>query len=64
MGAGRIMTSDQERRIRKMIVDKTLKDNEWIVFNAGNHYELVKMRYKDYEDIIHPHKHDYVPIIV
>ena len=48
----------------KMMVDKSLAHNEWIVFNAGNHFELIKMRYQDFDELIHPHKWDYVSLIV
>jgi Ala-tRNA(Pro) deacylase len=36
------------------MVDSTLADNEDIVFNAGNHRETVRMKYKDFERLVHP----------
>jgi Ala-tRNA(Pro) deacylase len=34
-------------------VADTLKD-EWIVFNAGSHTELIKLSYEDYERLVNP----------
>jgi Ala-tRNA(Pro) deacylase len=36
------------------MVDSTLAENEDIVFNAGNHRETVRMKYKDFERLVHP----------
>jgi len=35
-------------------VDKALTENEDIFFQAGNHIESIKMRYKDYSDLVKP----------
>lgn len=36
------------------VVDKTLAEDEFIYFNAGNHYEAVEMSYKDYSNLVKP----------
>ncbi len=36
------------------IVESSLTENEEIVFNAGNHRETVRMKYKDFEQVVHP----------
>ena len=33
-------------------VDKTIAENDTIVFNAGTHRESIKMAYKDYEKVV------------
>lgn len=35
------------------VTESLTKDNE-IAFNAGNHGELIKMSFKDYERLVHP----------
>lgn len=35
-------------------VDSTLAEDEEIVFNAGSHTELVKLSYRDYEQLVQP----------
>jgi len=35
-------------------VSNKLRDDEKIVFNAGTHTELVKMKYKDFENLVKP----------
>jgi Ala-tRNA(Pro) deacylase len=35
-------------------VEKSLTDNEWIVFEAGTHSDAVKMRYPDYARLAQP----------
>lgn len=35
-------------------VSNHLSDNDQIVFNAGTHYELMKMAYRDFERLVHP----------
>jgi len=35
-------------------VDRSLTEDEEIVFNAGSHTELVKLSYKDYEKLVNP----------
>ena len=35
-------------------VDPRLAEDEEIAFNAGNHAEVVRMAYKDFERIVHP----------
>ncbi|MCM8766095.1 MAG: YbaK/EbsC family protein [Candidatus Omnitrophica bacterium] len=37
-----------------VFVDKTLSEKSEIVFNAGTHMELLKIRYKDFEKINKP----------
>lgn len=37
-----------------VLVDDRLKHDETIAFNAGNHSELVKIKYKDFEKLVHP----------
>lgn len=36
------------------VVAEALTMDEEIAFNAGTHKELVKMAYKDYEELVHP----------
>ncbi|HXG17726.1 MAG TPA: YbaK/EbsC family protein [Methylomirabilota bacterium] len=36
------------------IVDSALAEDEEIVFNAGSHWQTVKMRYADYERLVRP----------
>jgi Ala-tRNA(Pro) deacylase len=36
------------------LVDAALTENEEIVFNAGSHWQTVRMRYGDYERLVHP----------
>ena len=35
-------------------VAESLTDDEQICFNAGSHHELIKLAYKDYEEMVHP----------
>ena len=35
-------------------VDETLAEDTEIAFNAGSHYELIKMKYSDYERLVKP----------
>jgi Ala-tRNA(Pro) deacylase len=35
-------------------VDPALERDEYIYFNAGNHVQTVRLRYKDYERLVHP----------
>ena len=35
-------------------VDPSLQADEEIVFNAGTHTELIRMRYDDFERLVHP----------
>jgi Ala-tRNA(Pro) deacylase len=35
-------------------VDATLCDDEEIAFNAGSHYELIRMSYTDFEKLVQP----------
>lgn len=37
-----------------VFVSSALKEDEEIVFNAGSHTELIKLSYKDFEDIVKP----------
>jgi Ala-tRNA(Pro) deacylase len=38
----------------EVLVDPELAKDEEIVFNAGNHSEVVRMAYKDFERLVHP----------
>ena len=38
----------------KVYVEERLTKNEEISFNAGSHTELIKMAYKDYENVVKP----------
>lgn len=35
-------------------ISDELKENEFIVFNAGNHRELIKTAYRDFERLVQP----------
>jgi Ala-tRNA(Pro) deacylase len=35
-------------------VDPALERDEYIYFNSGNHVQTVRLRYKDYESLVHP----------
>jgi Ala-tRNA(Pro) deacylase len=35
-------------------VDPALEKDEYIYFNAGNHVQTVRLRYRDYEKRVHP----------
>lgn len=35
-------------------VDQSLADSDMIVFEAGTHTDAVRMRYSDYEKLVHP----------
>jgi Ala-tRNA(Pro) deacylase len=35
-------------------VDPALEKDEYIYFNAGNHVQTVRLRYRDYEKLVHP----------
>jgi Ala-tRNA(Pro) deacylase len=36
------------------LVSESLTDDENIVFNAGNHKELIRIPFKEYEQLVHP----------
>jgi Ala-tRNA(Pro) deacylase len=36
------------------IVDTALTKDEEIVFNAGSHWQTIKLRYDDYARLVHP----------
>ena len=38
----------------EVFVAEDLADNEAIVFNAGSHTELIRMRYADFENLVNP----------
>lgn len=38
----------------EVLVDPQLAEDEEICFNAGNHAEVVRMAYKDFERLVHP----------
>ncbi len=35
-------------------VAEKLADDDQIAFNAGTHTELIRMKYKDFENLVHP----------
>ncbi len=35
-------------------VDETLQEDEEIAFNAGNHREVIRMKYQDFEQLVQP----------
>jgi len=37
-----------------VVVDKTMTQDDQIVFNAGTHTESVKMKFGDFENLVHP----------
>jgi Ala-tRNA(Pro) deacylase len=37
-----------------MVVDEAMTEDEEIVFNAGSHWQTIKMRYDDYTRLVHP----------
>jgi len=39
-------------------VDKSLAEQDYIVFEAGTHTDAIKMRYRDYEKIVKPKVND------
>jgi Ala-tRNA(Pro) deacylase len=39
-------------------VDKSLAEEDYIVFEAGTHTEAIKLSYRDYEKIVKPHVKD------
>ena len=39
-------------------VDKSLAEEDYIVFEAGSHTEAIKVRYRDYEKIVKPRVED------
>jgi prolyl-tRNA editing enzyme YbaK/EbsC (Cys-tRNA(Pro) deacylase) len=43
----------------KGINNKTLSEDETIVFLAGNHKESIKMQYKDYAGIVKPNVEEF-----
>lgn len=38
----------------EVLVDPRLAEDEEIAFNAGNHAEVLRMAYKDFERLVHP----------
>jgi Ala-tRNA(Pro) deacylase len=40
----------------EVLVSEMLSRNEEIAFNAGNHSELIRMSYKDYESLVIPRR--------
>ncbi len=38
----------------EVFADAHLREDEYIVFNAGSHTELVKIAYADFERLVHP----------
>jgi Ala-tRNA(Pro) deacylase len=37
-----------------VMVDRSLTSDPEIVFNAGSHHEAIRMRYRDFEDLVKP----------
>ena len=40
-------------------LDKRLEENESIVFNAGTHVEMIRMKFKEYAALVKPHIADF-----
>ena len=38
----------------EVLVDEALTENQEIAFNAGSHWELMRMAYRDYENLVEP----------
>jgi Ala-tRNA(Pro) deacylase len=38
----------------KVVVDPALEKDEYIFFNAGNHVQTVRMRYRDFAELVKP----------
>lgn len=38
-----------------VFVTESLSEDDEISFNAGTHTELIQMKYRDYENLVHPH---------
>ncbi|MBI4522279.1 MAG: YbaK/EbsC family protein [Deltaproteobacteria bacterium] len=38
----------------RVVVDPALEKDEYIYFNAGNHVQTVRMRYKDFAKLVNP----------
>jgi Ala-tRNA(Pro) deacylase len=38
----------------EVYVDRALTEDEEIVFQAGTHVDAVKLRYRDFADLVHP----------
>ena len=38
----------------KVVVDPALEKDEYIYFNAGNHVQTVRMKYKDFAELVKP----------
>jgi Ala-tRNA(Pro) deacylase len=38
----------------QVVVDPALEKDEYIYFNAGNHVQTVRMKYKDFADLVKP----------
>jgi Ala-tRNA(Pro) deacylase len=38
----------------RVVVDSALEKDEYIYFNAGNHVQTVRMRYKDFAELVKP----------
>ena len=37
-----------------VVVDKTLTSDPEILFNGGSHHDAIRMRYRDFEDLVKP----------
>ncbi len=48
----------------KVMVDDRLAGNDLIAFNAGNHREIIKMRYVDFDRLIKPRPVKVVRLVV
>jgi Ala-tRNA(Pro) deacylase len=40
----------------EVFVAESLAEDDEIAFNAGSHTELIKLKYKDFEDLVKPRK--------
>jgi Ala-tRNA(Pro) deacylase len=42
-----------------VFVSRALTDDKEIAFNAGSHYELIRLAYKDFERVVNPKTADF-----
>lgn len=43
----------------KVFVDKTLEEDETIIFNAGSHFEAIRLKYEDFKKLAQPQVGDF-----
>lgn len=44
----------------EVFVQKDLTEDDEIAFNAGNHHEIIKLRYRDFASLVHPTVGDFI----